>query len=103
MVLSYKGRHVIDNCTGINYLQYGYPYSVHAASVLPNPAHLKGEVRFVQARDQQVVTTRSSRIVTECLLTQSMMIKMYVHAIYSLFRIGTIFLSERMNVSLSLQ
>ena len=26
---------------------------------LPNPNHLEGEVRFDQAQDQQVVTTRS--------------------------------------------
>ena len=39
--------------------------------------HLEGEVRFDQAQDQQVVTTRSPRIVTECLLTRSMLIKMY--------------------------
>ena len=50
----------------------------------------RGEARFDQAQDQQVVTTRSPRIVTECLLTRSMLIKMYVYAIYSRFRIGTI-------------
>ena len=66
------------------------PYTEHAASGLPNPSHLEGEVRFDQAQDQQVVTTRSPRIVTECLLTRSMLIKMYVYAIYSRFRIGTI-------------
>ena len=52
--------------------------------------HLEGEVRFDQAQDQQVVTTRSPRIVTECLLSRSMLIKMYVYAIYSRFCIGTI-------------
>ena len=50
----------------------------------------EGEVRFDQAQDQQVVTTLSPRIVTECLLTRSMLIKMYVYAIYSRFRIGII-------------
>ena len=35
---------------------------------------------------QQVFITRSPRIVTECLLTRSMLIKMYVQAIYSRFR-----------------
>ena len=34
------------------------PYIEHAASGLPNPTHLEGGVRFVQAQDQQV-TTRS--------------------------------------------
>ena len=68
------------------------PYTEHAASRLPNPTHLEGEIRFDQAQDQQVVTTRSPRIVTECLLTRSMLIKMYVHvyAIYKRFHIGTI-------------
>ena len=41
-----------------------------------------GGVRFAQAQDQQVtrdVTTRNPRIVTECLLTCAMLIKLYVH------------------------
>ena len=66
------------------------PYSEHAASALPNPTHLEGEVRLDQAQDQQVVTTRRQRIVTECLLARSMLIKMYVDAIYSRLRIGAI-------------
>ena len=66
------------------------PYTVHAASGLPNPTPLEGEVRFVQAQYQQMVTTRSPRIITECLLTRSMLIKVYVHAIYSSFCIETI-------------
>ena len=66
------------------------PYTEHTASGLPNPTHLDGEVRFDQAQDQQVVTTRSPRIVTECLLSRSMLIKMYVYAIYSRFCTGTI-------------
>ena len=67
-------------------------YTEHAASGLPNPTHLerRGGLRFDQAQDQQVVTTRSPRIVTEYLLTRSMLIKMYVYAISSRFRIGTI-------------
>ena len=36
------------------------------------------------------VTTRSPRIVTECLFTRSMLIQMYVYIIYCWFRIGTI-------------
>ena len=49
-----------------------------------------GGVQFDQAQGQQMVTTRSPRIVTECLPTRSMLIKMYVYAVYSRFRIGTI-------------
>ena len=70
--------------------QVRFSHTEHAASRLPNPTHFEGEVRFDQAQDQQVVTTRSPRIVTECLLTRSMLVKMYVYAIYSRFRIGTI-------------
>ena len=66
------------------------PYIEHAASGLPNSTHLEGEVRFDQAQDQQMVTIRSPRLVTECLLTRSMLIKMYVYAISSRFQIGTI-------------
>ena len=66
------------------------PYTELAASGLPSTTHLEEEVRFDQAQDQQVVTTRSPRIVTECLLTRSMLIKMYVYAICSRFRIGNI-------------
>ena len=63
---------------------------------------LGGEVRYVQAKDHQVVTTRSPWIVAEYLLTRSMLITMYVHvyAIYSWFCIGTILLSESMNMNL---
>ena len=56
----------------------GSPYTKHAVSGLPNPNHLEGEVRFVQAQDKRVVTARCPRIMTECLLTRSMWIKMYV-------------------------
>ena len=83
MVLDYKGRN--DNmhklftvCTE----QARSPYTEHAASGLPSHSHLEGEVRFDRAQEQ-VVTTRSPRIVTECLLTRSMLIKMYVYAIHS--------------------
>ena len=65
-------------------------HRAYAASGLPNPTHLQGKVRFVQAQDQQVVTTRSPKIVTECLLTRSMFMKMHVHDIYSRFRTGAI-------------
>ena len=59
------------------------PYTEHAASELPNPTHLEGEVRFDQAQDQQMVNTRSQQIATECLLTRSTLLKMYECAIYS--------------------
>ena len=46
---------------------------------------MRGRIRFVQAQDQQVVVTRSPRIITERLLTRLL----YVHAIYSRFCIDT--------------
>ena len=53
------------------------PYIEHAASGLPNPTHLEGEVRFVPVSRPAGFTTRCPRMVTECLLTRSMLIKMY--------------------------
>ena len=50
------------------------PYTEHAARGLLNHTPLEGEVRFIQA-----VTTRSPRMVAECLLTRSMLIKMHYH------------------------
>ena len=97
MVLDYKGRNDIGNWTCINFLQY-----VQSMWRFRTPSMLRagyqtlftwsggGVVRFDQAQDQQVVTTRSPRIVPECSLTRSRLIKMYVYAIYSRFRIGTI-------------
>ena len=45
-------------------------------SGLPNPTPLEGEVRFIQATDQHV-TTRSPRMVAECLLASSTLNKIY--------------------------
>ena len=66
------------------------PYIELAASGLPNPIHLEGGGTIWPGSSQKVVTTGGPRIVTECLLTRLMSIKMYVYAIYSRFRIGTI-------------
>ena len=84
MVLDYKGRNDIGNWTCINYLQYVQSrWGLRTPSMLRAgyPTHLEGAVQFAQAQDQQVVTTRSLRIITECLLTRSMLVKMYVYAI----------------------
>ena len=88
MVLDNKGRNNIGKlnmhklftvCTE----QMRSPFTEHAASGLPNPTHLEGWVRFDQAQDQQVATTRSPRIVTECLLTRSICLK----CMYMLFTV----------------
>ena len=37
------------------YREMRSPYIEHAASGLPNPTPLEGEVRFIQATDQQML------------------------------------------------
>ena len=37
------------------YREVRSPYTEHAANGLPNPTPLKGEVRFIQATDQQML------------------------------------------------
>ena len=60
MVLRYKDIHAFDNSKTMKIIYSMYragesPYIEHAASGLPNPTRLEGEVRFVQAQDQQVL------------------------------------------------
>ena len=78
------------------------PYTEYAASGLPNPTPLEGEVRFFQAQDQQMVTTRSPRTMTECLLTRSMLIKMYMLFTVD-FAKELFYLTKSLNMTLSLQ
>ena len=74
---NYKKWKLFTVCTE----QVKSPYTEHAASGLPNPIHLEGEVRFIQPQDQ-LVTTRSPTMVTECLLTRSMFILTYVPVVW---------------------
>ena len=53
------------------------PYIEHAASGLPNPTRLGGGTIYLGSRPEGV-TTHSLRMVTECLLARSMLIKMYL-------------------------
>ena len=51
-------RLIITNKSKIIYSMYREvrsPYTEHAASRLPNPTPLEGEVRFIQAIDQQML------------------------------------------------
>ena len=51
-------RLIITDITKIIYSMYREvrsPYTEHAASGLPNPTPLEGEVRFIQATDQQML------------------------------------------------
>ena len=57
MVLRYKYIHVFDNNKTMTIIYSMYragevSYIEHAASGLPNPTRLEGEVRFVQSQDQ---------------------------------------------------
>ena len=57
MVLKYKDIHAFDNCKTMKliYSMYRAGEVEHAASGLPSPTRLEGEVRFIQAQDQQVL------------------------------------------------
>ena len=52
------------------------PYTEHAANGLPNATRLEGGGTIYPGSRPAAVTTRSPRMVTECLLTRSMLIKM---------------------------
>ena len=74
------------------YKQVRSPHTEHAASRLPNPTHLEGRgggTIWPGSRPAGGYHTQSANS-NECLLTRSMLIKMYVCAIYSRFHIGTI-------------
>ena len=91
MVLSYKGRHVIDNWTSINYLQYVQSLCTPTMLRAGHPTLLTWRRRYDLTRlKTSKITTRSPRLVTECLVTRSMLIKIYVHDIYSRSRAGAI-------------
>ena len=75
-------RLIITDRTKIIYSMYRVctervrsPYTEHAASGLPNPTPLEGEVRFIQATDKQMLP----HVVRECSteFTRSMLNKMY--------------------------
>ena len=59
MVLRYKDIHAFDNHKTMKIVYstelVRSPYVEHAASGLPNPTRLEGEVRFIKAHDQQVL------------------------------------------------
>ena len=58
MVLRYKDIHAFDNNKTMKIIyteQVRSPYIEHAASGLLNPTRSEGEVRFIQAQDQQVL------------------------------------------------
>ena len=93
MALSYKGRNVIDNWTCINYIQY-----VQSRWGLRTPSMLRAgyPVLLTWRGRYDLSRLKTSRWLPHVVFTRSMLIKMYVYAIYSWFLIGTI-LSIRKN------
>ena len=81
MVLRYKNTHAFDNnkTMKIIYSMYraGKVSIEHAASGLPNPTRLEGGGTIRPVSRPAGFTTSCPRMVTECLLTRSMLIKMY--------------------------
>ena len=58
MILKYKDMHAFDNYKTMKIIYSMYrpgEVSVHRACCEPNPTRLEGEVRFIQAQDQQVL------------------------------------------------
>ena len=60
MVLKYKDIQLFDNYQTLKIITVctdlvSSPYIEHAASGLPNPTRLEGEVKFILAQDQQVL------------------------------------------------
>ena len=91
MILRYKDIHAFDNNKTMKII-----YSMYRASVVSatQPYSLGGGGTIYPGSRPEGVTTRCPRMVTECLLTRSMLIKMYkftssgyvpvyVHIIYS--------------------
>ena len=83
MVLKYKDMHAVDNykTMKINYSMYrAGEVSVHRACCerTTQPYSLGGGGTIYPGSRPAGVTTSSPRMVTECLLTRSMLIKMYL-------------------------
>ena len=82
MVLRYKGIHAFDNNKTMKIIYSMYragEVSVHRAYFerATQPYPLRGGGPIYPGSRPASVTTRYSRMVTECLLTRSMLIKMY--------------------------
>ena len=70
-----KKRKLFTVCTE----QVRSPYTVHVASGLPNPTYWEGEGGgTIYPGSTPSVTTLSPRMITECLLTRPMLIKIYI-------------------------
>ena len=82
MVLRYKDIHAFDDRSKIVYSMYrAGEVSVHRACCERDtkPYSIGGGGTIYPGSRSADVTTRSPRMVAECLLTRSMLIKMYYH------------------------
>ena len=98
MVLKYKDMHVFDNDKTMKIIYSmcrAGEVSVHrvCCEQTTQSYSLGGGGTIYPGSRQAGVTTRSPRIVTECLLTRSMLIKMYL-PLQSMYRIRTLYLQS---------
>ena len=94
MVLKYKDMHAFDNYKTMKIIYSMYragEFSVHRACCerVFQPYSLGGGGTIYPGSRQAGVTTCSPRTVTECLLTRSMLIKMYL-PLHGMCRICTL-------------
>ena len=98
MVLKYKDMHGFDNCKTMKIIYSMYragEVSVHRACCerATQPYSLGGGGTIYPGSSPAGVTTRSPRMVTECLLTRSMLIKIYL-PLHGMCRICTVYLQS---------
>ena len=98
MVLKYKDIHAFDNYKTMKIIYSMYragEVSVHRACCerATQPYSLEGGGTIYPGSRPAGVTTRSPRMVTECLLTRSMLIKMYL-PLHGMCRICTLHLQS---------
>ena len=96
MVLKYKAMHAFDNHKTMKIIYSMYragEVSVHRACCerATQPYSLGGGGTIYPGSRPTRVTTRSPKMVTECLLTRSMLIKMYL-PLHGMCRICTLYL-----------
>ena len=98
VVLKYKDIHAFDNYKTMKIIYSMYragEFSVHRACCErpTQPYSLGGGGKIYPGSRPAGVTTRSPRMVTECLLTRSMLIKMY-SPLHGMCRICTLYLQS---------
>ena len=98
MVLKYKDRHAFDNYKTVKIIYSMYragEVSVHGTCCerATRPYSLGGGGTIYPSSRPADVTTRSPRMATECLLTRSMLIKVYL-PLHGMCHICTLYLQS---------